>query len=63
MYLVEAHELGGGVLFSLVERFEADVFRVFGCVCERTRDGVQVMSPDCHQAPLPSQNTVIGCTQ
>ncbi len=53
-HLVEAHELGGGVLISLVERFEADVSGRFGCVCERTRDGVQVMGPDGHQAPLPA---------
>ena len=58
VYLVEAHELRGRELFGLVQRFEADVSRGFGCVCERTRDGVQVMSPDRHQAPLPSQNII-----
>lgn len=55
-YLVEAHELGGSVLFGLVEGFEADVSRRFGCVCKRTRDGVQIMGPDGHQTPLPAHS-------
>lgn len=54
VHLVEAHELGGSVLFGLAEGFEADVSRRFCCVCERTRDGVQIMSPDGDQASLPA---------
>lgn len=55
IHLVEAHELGGSVLFGLVERLEADVSGRFGCICERARDGVQVMGPDGHKAPLPTE--------
>ena len=55
-HLVEAHELGGSVLFGLVEGFEADVSRRFGCVRERTRHGVQIMGPNGHQASLPAQS-------
>lgn len=53
-YLVEAHQLRGRVLFGLVQRFEADVSWRFGCVREGTGDGVQVVGPDRHQAPLPT---------
>lgn len=54
-HLIEAHELGGRVLFGLIEGLEGDVSWTFGCVRERTRDGVQVMGPNRHQAPLSAQ--------
>lgn len=59
LYLVEAHELDSCELFSLVERFEADVCRRFSRERKRTRDGVQVMSPNGHQGSLPAYQTGI----
>lgn len=38
--LIETHELSGGVLFALIERFEADIAGRFGCVREWTGYGV-----------------------
>lgn len=57
LYLVEAQELDSGKLFSLVERFEADVCRWFSRERERTRYGVQIMSPNGHQGSLPAYKT------
>jgi len=57
-HLVEAHELHGAVLLGLVEGLEADVGRRFGRVRERTADGVQVVSADGHQAPLPEDMNI-----
>lgn len=54
-HLIEAHELSGGVLFALIERFEADICGRFGCVGERTRDGVQIMSSNGNQRPFPDE--------
>lgn len=59
LYLVEAHELDSSELFSLVERLEADVCRWFCCEHERTRYGVQIMSPNGHQGSLPAYKTGI----
>lgn len=53
-YLVESHELRGSVLFGLIKRLEADLCRRFCCVCEWTRDCIQVMGPNSHQAPFPA---------
>jgi len=58
-HLVETHELRCSVLFGLVERLEVDVIGRFGCVGERATDGVQVMGPNGHQAPLPAQTQLI----
>lgn len=55
LYLVETHELDSSELFGLVERFEADVCRWFSRERERTRYGVQIMSPNGHQGSLPAQ--------
>lgn len=55
VHLVEPHELGSSVFFGLVKWFEADVPRSFGCVCEGPRNGIQVVGPNCHQAPLPTK--------
>lgn len=54
VYLVKGHELRSSVLFGLVKRLEADLCRWFCCECERTRDCVQVMGPNSHQASLPA---------
>lgn len=64
LHLVEAHELDCSELFSLVERFEADVCRWFSRERERTRYGVQIMSPNGHQGSLPAHKTGIDqhCT-
>lgn len=53
-YLVEGHELRGSVLFGLVKGSEADICRRFCCESEWTRDRVQVMGPNSHQASLPA---------
>lgn len=57
IYLVVTHELDSSEVFSLVERFEADLCRWFGRECERTRQGVQIMSPNGHQGSLPAYKT------
>lgn len=64
IYLVVTHELDSSELFRLVERFEADLRRWFGREGERTRQGVQIMSPNGHQGSLPAykRGTEQDCT-